>query len=232
MIKNRVRLLAAVCACGVMTSGCANMGAGGYLGLLGGAAAGGYAGSEMDDGSGTMTMVGAVIGGSLGMVLGSGAVTPGEMVQAANEAGVAETIAQAATTPAPASPYQTPSASPSNPTGSVGVAAPSNAPDPEALVDRSVSVYFYVGMQPTEKNTRNPMCYSTTFNVTIPFNPRGWGNAGRLQDVIMPMMDDFVAKCARLGGIAGTPSYGASDSISSGWPRSTPHAEDFVVTMP
>jgi hypothetical protein len=72
------------------------MGAGGYIGAVAGAAAGAYAGSEMDgpDGDGTMTLVGGVIGGSLGMVLGSGAVTPGEMVQAASDARVAETVAE------------------------------------------------------------------------------------------------------------------------------------------
>ena len=230
MRMNRGYMLAAVCAGSLMTAGCANMNSGAYLGAIAGAAAGGYAGSEMDDGSGTMTGVGAVIGGSLGMVLGSGAVTPGEMAQAAVDARVAETIAQGtATTPAnPDYPGVAATASATTVAGGSGAAADSG------LSPKSVGVYFTVGMIPTEKNTRNPVCYSNAFNVTIPFDPKGWGNAGRLNEVIEPMMDDFYAKCAQLGGVTsrGNVSYGASDNIASGWPRPAPHSEDYVVTMP
>ncbi|QPQ55829.1 hypothetical protein IC614_04375 [Allosphingosinicella flava] len=217
-----------------MASGCANMNTGGYLGMVGGAAAGGYAGSEMDDGSGTMTVVGAVIGGSLGMVLGSGAVSPGEMAQAAVEADVVGTIAQASATPAPVNTYGTASNSAPGTGTSVGVATPNNAPaGEEQLADKAVSVYFILGMVPTEKNTRNPMCYSNTFSVTIPFNPRGWGNNGRLLEVIQPMMETFRSKCAQLGSVVPGPvNYGASDNIASGFPRSAPHAEDYTVVMP
>ena len=237
MIKQRTRLFAVVSALGLVTSGCANMGVGGYLGMAGGAVAGGYAGSQLDDGSGTMTAVGAVIGGSMGMVLGSGAVTPGEMVQAASDARVVETISEAANAPAPVNPYAAPSGSTagtaSSSTTAVGVAAPSGAAAEETFPDKSVAVYFSVGMVPTERNTRNPMCYSNTFHITIPFNPRGWGNGGRVNAILDPMKDDFYAKCARLGQVTSpnNVSYGA-EGVHSGFPRSAPHAEDFTVTMP
>jgi hypothetical protein len=153
------------------------------------------------------------------------------MAQAAVDANVVETIAQASATP-PASPYPATSGSTSSPAAPVGVATPNNAPASEELTNKAVQVYFLVGMVPTEKNTRNPMCYSNTFSVTIPFNPRGWGNNGRLLEVIEPMFETFRAKCARLGTVSGTVSYGASDNIASGFPRSTPHAEDYTVMMP
>jgi hypothetical protein len=125
------------------------------------------------------------------------------------------------------------SAASSGATRSSDGASAQGSPQPDALPIKRVQVYLRMGMQVTAKNTRNPVCYSNTFSVDIPFDPKGWGNPGRLQAALAPMMDTFSEKCARLGqpGL-GPPSYGASDNIGGSFPRATPHAEDYVVTMP
>ena len=96
---------------------------------------------------------------------------------------------------------------------------------------KSVPVYFVVGMRPNERNTRNPMCYSTVFNVDVALDPNGWGNQGRVNDALAPHQGSFLAKCSRHGQVDGTVNS-AAQGISSGFPRPTPHNEDYEVTMP
>ena len=85
--KKRSVLVVGSVAAALSLSGCENMNAGGWIGMLAGGAAGAYAGDaylEPADGTGdgTMMLMGAFMGASLGMLLGSGAVTPGEMTTA------------------------------------------------------------------------------------------------------------------------------------------------------
>lgn len=96
---------------------------------------------------------------------------------------------------------------------------------------KSVPVYFVVGMRPTERNTRNPMCYSTVFNIEVALDPNGWGNQGRVNSALAPHQGSFLTKCSRHGQVDGTVNSGAQ-GISSGFPRPTPHNEDYEVTMP
>ena len=74
-------MVACTASAALAVSGCANMGAGGYLGALAGGAGGAALGDSMDAGDGLMTLVWAVAGMSLGAAMGNGALTPGELAQ-------------------------------------------------------------------------------------------------------------------------------------------------------
>ena len=81
--KTRARhaVVACTASAALAVSGCANMGAGGYLGALAGGAGGAALGDSMDSGDGLMTLLWAVAGMSLGAAMGNGALTPGELAQ-------------------------------------------------------------------------------------------------------------------------------------------------------
>ena len=121
----RSSLVAGTLAMALTVGGCENMNTGGWLGMIGGAAAGAYAGDaymEPEDGSGdgSWLLFGAVIGGSIGMLLGSGAVTPGEMAQGMADANEnmkreeQEKVAEAWRNAPPLPPAPAPSASSSS----------------------------------------------------------------------------------------------------------------------
>ena len=74
-------MVACAASAALAVSGCANMGAGGYLGALAGGAGGAALGDSMDSGDGLMTLLWAVAGMSLGAAMGNGALTPGELAQ-------------------------------------------------------------------------------------------------------------------------------------------------------
>lgn len=98
---------------------------------------------------------------------------------------------------------------------------------------KPVPTYFFVGMMPTESRPNNPMCYSTLFNVEIDWDERGVGNAGRHADAAKRYEAAFIEKCSRLGTV--TPSKRPSaqgEGITSGFPRTSPRSEDYVVPIP
>ena len=74
-------MVACTASAALAVSGCANMGAGGYLGALAGGAGGAALGDSMDSGDGLMTLLWAVAGMSLGAAMGNGALTPGELAR-------------------------------------------------------------------------------------------------------------------------------------------------------
>ena len=96
---------------------------------------------------------------------------------------------------------------------------------------KSAQAYFWVGMTPTEKNTRNPSCYSTPFQIQFQHDPNGWGDNGRAQEALKPLESSFIDKCSRHGQVSGLVN-GNVEGLTSGFPIPAAHAEDFVVPIP
>jgi hypothetical protein len=67
----------------------------------------------------------------------------------------------------------------------------------------SSTAYLLIGIRPTDKNTRNPMCYSTPFQITYQSEENHWGDAGRAEAAAMQYRGQFEAACSRLGVLEG-----------------------------
>lgn len=110
--------------------------------------------------------------------------------------------------------------------------APAQPPRPAAAPQRKAyRAYFVAGMDPTPSDTRNPMCYSNVFTITLEVEPNGWGMAGRAEAAMKPYESSFLAKCARLGRLSSGLATGNVEGITSGWPYS-PHPTDRRVQIP
>lgn len=139
---------------------------------------------------------------------------------------------QAVAIAAQAQPAPTPTSVSSAADSNTKSGGPENAPR-DGLSVRAVNAYFVIPMLPKAGNTINPNCYSSIFPISFPFDPKGWGNAGRANAVLDPMKPAFVAKCRAAGvvdknGVA----IGNVEGVSSGFPRGALHPEHYQVTMP
>lgn len=115
--------------------------------------------------------------------------------------------------------------------GATSIGSGGNAAGP-ALENRTVRAYFVTGMEPTPSDTRNPLCYSNIITVTFPWDPHGWGNAGRGADATARYAPIFREKCARLGKVdVGMPAANI-EGVTSGWPYPPSHPTDRRVTLP
>lgn len=116
--------------------------------------------------------------------------------------------------------------------GSLAAAKPASRGTAGAsLAKGSANAYFVVGMRPGDRNTRNPMCYSTVFSISFERDPNGWGDNGRAMAAMKPYEGAFLQKCSRNGQVDGVVNP-AIEGVSSGFPRPTPHREDTVVNIP
>lgn len=101
-----------------------------------------------------------------------------------------------------------------------------------ALQNRTVRAYFVTGLEPTPGDTRNPLCYSNVFSVTFPWDPKGWGNAGRGAEATAKYAPIFREKCAKLGKVSGPMPAANIEGVTTGWPFPPPHPTDRRVTLP
>jgi hypothetical protein len=95
----------------------------------------------------------------------------------------------------------------------------------------STTAYLIVGMRPTEKNTRNPMCYSTPFQISYQSEENHWGDSGRAETAAMAYRGQFEAACSRHGEVYGVTSPHLQ-SIHGGSPSADATSQDFVVRIP
>lgn len=96
---------------------------------------------------------------------------------------------------------------------------------------RAVPTYFFSGMTPTAQNTRNPNCYSTTFNVDVPWDDVRLDNGERHLAAANRWRELFLQKCSRFGEVSQS-VHVLGEGVTSGFPRSEPHPEDVVVEIP
>ena len=127
--------------------------------------------------------------------------------------------------------------------GSVGAAGadagtavtmPAGSPAPAAVAKSttvSTTAYLIVGMRPTEKNTRNPMCYSTPFQISYQSEENHWGDSGRAEAAAMAYRGQFEAACSRHGQVDGITSPHVQ-GIHGGSASASATSEDFVVQIP
>jgi hypothetical protein len=95
----------------------------------------------------------------------------------------------------------------------------------------TTNAILLVGIRPTEKNTRNPMCYSTPFRVTYDSSPNKWGDSGRAEAAAMAYRGQFEAACSRHGMIDGM-IQPIVEGIQPGYSAHKVSGEDFVVRVP
>ncbi len=126
-----------------------------------------------------------------------------------------------------------PRARSSSASASAVIRADASGPAAEpALQNRTVRAYFVMGLEPAPGDTQNPLCYSNVFSVTFPWNPEGWGNAGRAADATAKYAPIFQEKCARLGKVNGPMPAANIEGVTSGWPVPPSHPTDRRVTLP
>jgi hypothetical protein len=115
-----------------------------------------------------------------------------------------------------------------------GVAMPAGSPATAPAAKSatvSTTAYLIVGMRPTEKNTRNPMCYSTPFQISYQSEENHWGDSGRAEAAAMAYRGQFEAACSRHGQVDGITSPHIQ-SINGGSASASATNEDFVVPIP
>lgn len=208
---------------------------GGLMAAVTGAVMGAATGFAESGGS----SVGAIVGGMGGAVVGSSGGTEALYQQMedtrnrvtaeadASQRQLERSIAQGVRQ-GPSDSRDVPTAAP---TGGAAMATETTAtPAGEQLTRVTRSAIFSMGMHPTEKNTRNPMCYSNVFQVSFDSSPKHWGDAGRAQAAIDIYEEEFVAKCARHGKVV-LPARGSVEGVHS-FPAVKPHSEDYVVQIP
>ncbi|MXO48112.1 hypothetical protein GRI69_07570 [Erythrobacter vulgaris] len=122
------------------------------------------------------------------------------------------------------------------------IGAAANTPQPRAsaggtisqssgLASKSVRVWLAVGMEATDRNTINPSCYSNTFTVDVEWDPKGWGNHGRVADAVAPLKSAFIAKCSQHGKPTSSSPNTWAEGLQDGFATKPQHAQHFYVNM-
>ena len=146
--------------------------------------------------------------------------------------GLAQGIAQSRAVP-DGGRSQSGSAAPPNLLGSSSsvTAAPTAqvAEKPGGLVQKSIRVWYSLPMQATDRNTVNPLCISNTFSVTVQWDPKGWGNPGRVAEAIKPMEGRFIAECRQRGTLAGSVAEYHAEGMQDGFADKPNHPEFIYV---
>lgn len=101
----------------------------------------------------------------------------------------------------------------------------------DALATKNVRVWFSVGMLATDANTVNPSCIGSTFSVNVPWDPKGWGNPGRLKDAVKPFESGFLAKCSQHGKPSSSVVRYHAEGISDDFGDKPRHPQFYYVNM-
>jgi hypothetical protein len=114
--------------------------------------------------------------------------------------------------------------------GNADVESAKKVDNAEALSEKSVRVWLAVPMKWKEGNTINPQCFSNIFTVNIAYDPKGWGNAGRMSEAVGSLESSFLEKCSQHGQTDGSVEWYA-EGISNQFERQRQHPQDYLVDM-